>query len=305
MANFPSRPATALSGSAFMQMLESKDFGSRDDLIVREIIKGNFPDFMRKLAPITVKAGDNTLVYYVTPDYLCVGDNQDYVRVPLGGSAAQQVADAFGCILPTSKISDQIWQQAKVKLPPKPMSGITSTINGQTYSPQQFLAKKMTDTDSFIEHNRLIQEQMSGVTPGELVAGGKKDVIITNQLATNKDRVAIHGLHDTNGKPIQGKSSVHSLNYRDYSHGVRLVDKVATLNGKKVDLVSDILQKPEFSSLVSNEGAIQAISYNYKNKPTNDNTMMASNTNKSNTPKKNNSDFIISKINEFLDQIKI
>lgn len=263
MSQFPARPANALTGSQFIAQLDSKDSKNRDDLIVEEVLRGNFPDFMRNLIPITISEKGMTVIYKVTPDYLCVGNDSDYIRVPLGAPAAQRIADSFGCVLPTAKMSNQIWKEAAAKVPPKPMSGITSNISGQQYSPQEFIKKKMTDTDSFAEHNRLIQQQLANHRPGDLVAGHKKDVVISNELASRPDKVAIHGLHNTKGQAIQGGSWGHNINYRDYSHGIRLVDKIAQLNGKTVDLVKDILQNQEFAYLLSDEGALKFTAYKY------------------------------------------
>lgn len=300
MANFPTRPANALPGSQFMSQLDSSDSGNRDELLVQEILRGNIPNFMRNLVPITVTEGTNTLVYYVMPDYLCVGDDQDYIRVPLGAPAAQRIADAFGCILPTAKMSNQIWKAAKAKIPPKPMSGMTSTISGKKYSPKEFLAKKMTDTDSFIEHNRIIQEQLGSHKPGELVAGHKKDVVLSNQLADNPGRVAIHGLHKLDGTAIQGGSWGHHINYRDYSHGIRLVDKTAQLNGKPIDLVS-ILQNPQFASLVSDEGTLKMVAYQYNGAQPKKNLEVATN----NTPSAKGRLQFLQRLTDYLDKISI
>src|ERR1700743_2248072 len=150
MSHFPPRPANALSASQFFASLSSKDTGDRDELITKQILAGNFPDFMRTLSPITIQDANHKLTYKVCPDYLSVGSNDNYIRVPLGASSAQKIADAFGCVLPTAKMSDQIWKQAKTKLSPTPLSAQTSTISGKTYSPSQFLKEKLSDTDSFI-----------------------------------------------------------------------------------------------------------------------------------------------------------
>ena len=42
----------------------------------------------------------------VMPDYLAVGSDDDFVRMPMRPQTAQQIADAFGCVLPTRKIVD-------------------------------------------------------------------------------------------------------------------------------------------------------------------------------------------------------
>jgi len=268
MANFPSRPATALPGSIFISsIMKMVGSGNRDDLISNEIIRGNFPNFLRSLIPITISEGGSTLVYNVLSDYIAVGDDIDYVRTPLGGPAAQKVADAFGCILPTTKMSDQIWKSAKTKLPPKPLSGAPQTIGGKTYSVQQFLSGKMTDTDTFEHHNQIIQQQLKerGHVPGELVAGSKKDIVLSNDIAPGK--LGIHGMHEIDGRPLQpGAASPHIEDYNDYSSGVRLVDRQAKLNGKPIDLIRDILQNPEYSHFVTDGGVLHNIAYNYDGK---------------------------------------
>lgn len=276
-------------------MLGSRDFGNRDDMLIAEVLKGNIPEFMKNMVPVEIADGAYKLTYYVTPDYVSIGDNQDYIRVPVGGAGAQRIADAFGCILPTPKMSDQIWQAAKVKLNPKPMSGMTSTISGQTYSPQQFLAKKMTDTDSFVEHNNIIQDQLqkSNHNVGDLVAGSKKDIVISNDVGSGK--LGIHGLHTSKGKAIQSGPTSHTADYRDYSHAVRLVDRFGILNGKRVDLINDVLKNPEYASLISNDGVLKMTSYDSKSIGAKKNEQMVA----------SNTVDTIDMLNKYLESIKI
>lgn len=265
MANFPPRKSNSLAGSVFInKIMNVKESSKRDELICQEILAGNFPDFLRKMVPIVLNENGNKLVYNAMPDYMSVGSDSDYVRVPLGAAYAQKIADSFGCTLPTPKISDQIWSSASVKLAPKPMSSMTTEISGKKYSPKEFLnSGKMTETDSFQEHNRIIQEQAKNIVPGQLVAGHKKDIVISNQMYGKKNRLGIHGLHDKDGKPIQGGAlSPHSANYSDYSHGIRLIDRSAKLNGKAVDLIDDVAKNKEYAYLISNEGALKFTSYN-------------------------------------------
>lgn len=240
---------------------------NRDELIVKEIIRGNFPDFLRKLVPITINEKGNSVTYNVMADYIAIGSDTDYVRVPISGPSAQRIADAFGMMLPTPRISDQIHEASTVKLAPKPLSAMPSLpIGGKTYTNKQFMAGKMSDTDSFEYHNQLIQEQLTGHKPGELVSGHKKDVVISNDITPGN--LGIHGMHLSNGKPIQpGGGSKHEENYKDYSHGIRLVDKVATLNGKQVDFVKNVLQDPKVAYLVNYDGALKNLAYNYKKDP--------------------------------------
>lgn len=298
MANFPSRPATALPGSAFTQsIMKMGPTTERDELIVREILRGNFPDFLRQLVPISINEKGNTIIYKAMPDYLSIGNNEDYVRVPVSGPSAQRIADAFNMLLPTPKISDQIWEKAKTRLAPKPLSGMSNIqLSGKNYTTQQFLSGKMSDTDAFDYHNKVIQEQLGqNHKPGDLVAGHKKDIVLSNDLEPG--RLAIHGLHQKGGTPLQpGGISRHEANYKDYSHGVRLIDNDATLNDKPVKL-SDVLKDPKYAYLVNNDGALKQVSYNYEGKPKSSDTAIAKN-----SP---NSIKFLERLNEYLSKINI
>src|SRR5207249_1090590 len=103
-----------------------------------------------------------TIHLEVMPDYLAVGSNADWVRVPMNPYTAQRIADAFGCQLPTTRIADEVWRSATVKLVPLPLS---------------------VDRDApatFAKHHALIEAQRAGEPLGKLVAGAKKDVVVTN-----------------------------------------------------------------------------------------------------------------------------
>ena len=116
----------------------------------------------------------------------------------------------------------------------------------------------MRSTAYFVLHNRLVHQDSlaQGAILGMLVAGQKKDLVITNRLATYPGRVAIYGWHREDGTPIQSLSTVHGENYADYSHGVRLVSMVAYVDDKERSLV-DVLQDPQLAPAVSSEGPIR------------------------------------------------
>ena len=204
------------------------------------------PGFLRHLAPVNVsgKAADGSNVQItlcVTPDYLALGSDRDYVRVPLGLRAATRIGEEFNMILPTPRMVDMIYRQADLRLSPRPMSP----------GPQ------MTSTNYFMRHNATVeaQRQSAGAAPGTLISGHKKDVVLTTRLASNRGRVAIYGWHQRNGQPIQPLSTVHGAGYADYSHGVRLVSRTAFLNGQSVDLRT-LMADPRYAGLLSSEGPI-------------------------------------------------
>ncbi len=243
----PNRKGSAKGGKVVMAGLMGSGGTTRDGAVVREVLSGNTPSFLRDLVPVEVNGrardGSRTnIVFCVMPDYLAVGSDRDFVRVPMGMPAASQIAARFDMMLPTRQMVDQIYRAADVRVAPKPM----------TPGPQ------MSSTDYLVRHNKTVEGQIRGASvDGRLASGHKKDLVLTNRLNSNRGRVAIYGWHRTNGKAIQPLSTVHGKNYADYSHGVRLISQTAYLNGRPVRL-ADLFADPTYAELISDEGPIRA-----------------------------------------------
>jgi hypothetical protein len=255
MANIPSRKPDALGGSEFFRRISSiKNASEVDSYVYDEIVSGNIPNFLRNFASINVENNGNKLTYSVMSNYLCVGSDEDWVMAPVGAVTAQKIADAFGCTLTTKKMVDQIYSAADVKLTASPIPA----------------SSRMTQNSAFLEHSDRIKSQMQGANQGRLFAGHKKDVILSNN-AGKKGKLGIYGFFDQNGKAIQAWDiSPHDINYRDYSHGIRLVDRNAVLNGKPVDLLNDIIKNPQYSGLVIDGGPLTVSPYKSNNQKTKD-----------------------------------
>jgi hypothetical protein len=245
--NLPPRPANALTGSQFWSSVANLGASQREQAIQAEILNGNVPDHLRQMKPLTLSvqtSSGETLhaTAYVTPDYLAIGSNDDYVLVPMSPITGQAIADGTGTTLPTRKLVNLIYQQADVKLRPRP----------QEPGPQ------MTSTAYYARHDNTLREQrdQAGAAAGDLIAGHKKDVVITPRLDQKPRSVAIYGWHPSEGKPIQPLSTVHENTYADYSHGVRLVGPTLIINGEPHATV-DVLRDPEGSKLLSDEGVIK------------------------------------------------
>ncbi|CAF1302410.1 unnamed protein product [Adineta ricciae] len=240
--SIPSRTITGTTfGNSIMNIGPNQ---VREDLIFAEFQAGNIPDFMRTPIPISVTAGNDTLTYWVLPDVLCVGTNADYLRTPLNPLTARRVADIYGAVLPTKKMAHQIWQAATVKLTPSP--------NGPPYD------STMMSTERMVFHNTKIQTALGNKTPGELISGHKKDVVITTGLLTYPQNVAIVGWWYPSGQMIQPLNyKSHDRFYKDYSHGIRLVNRMVTINGQWYDIY-DVLRNAAVASLISDEGAFDA-----------------------------------------------
>ncbi|RZA19348.1 MAG: hypothetical protein EOP10_19675 [Proteobacteria bacterium] len=245
LINLPNRPANALSGSAFMKKIARLDGGARETAMVAEILKGNIPSFLRRLTPIDTKltAGiyrGQTLRYYALPDYLAVGSDEDYVRVPLNLYSVEKLSEQLDLSLPTVKMVDDIYAHAKQKFAPQPVVNklkISSTSNIQT-------------------HNDMLKAQFGErYHAGELTAGHKKDVVQSRRILRKPGSIAIYGWHRNSESPIQPLSTAHSADYADYSHGIRLVSNLVKIGQQTLDL-RDILENKNQASPLSYEGTI-------------------------------------------------
>jgi hypothetical protein len=245
--SIPRRPADAPGGKEFVEALGKLTPAQREEAIAKEVLRGNVPDFLRTFTKVTVKAKDkagkeHVAVVEVMPDYLAVGTDSDFVRLPMTPQTAARIADAFGCALPTRKVVDEVFGSATVKLEPKPMTADRELVT------------------TFLKHNALIEDQRVGKKLGELVTGVKKDIVVSNRLAEKPHRVAIYGWHKLDGKPIQPLTIVHGEQYVDYSHGVRLMKRTVLVDSKPQD-VRHVLYAAELHPLLSDEGPITRPTY--------------------------------------------
>lgn len=250
------RTAGALSGSEFVKSISDStlSLADREQIIFKEVKSGNIPPFFRHLTEIkdTVSIGNKTYTirYFVLPDFIAIGSNEDYFYCPMRPQLAQKIAVMLKCSLPTRKISDKIYQQASVKLTPQPIPP----------------SKAMITVPVFEKHNRMVYEQrqnsLQSFPLGSLVAGNKKDVVISNKIYTPdmKSRVVIYGWHKPDGKAIQPLYNGHTSDHVDYSHGIRLIQNKLWINGKRSN-IKTILQSEVLHPLLSDEGVISKPNY--------------------------------------------
>jgi hypothetical protein len=244
MMNIPSRDPATETGSAFMKRINDLPLAEREEEIFRAAAAGNIPDFIRNAISMQGEFKDSAgvshrVIFDVMPDYLSIGSDEDFCRIPMNPRTAQRLADLFGASLLTAKLSDHIWENAAVKLVP---------FNYVPVGNANELVSK------FIEHNAQIEKQLAaaGGHHGQLVAGIKKDVILSVRIAERPDRVVIYGWHKPDGKPIQPVYSGHVWWYVDYSHGIRFINNQVLVDGKPA-LFTDILKDPVLYKIFSNE----------------------------------------------------
>ena len=252
--NIPPRNPIAQNGTQIINSITNLSLHEREAFILNELIKGNIPDFYRKLNRITdsslIEEVYKHIVYYVIPDYLALGSNSDYFLCPMSPVLGQTIADSLNCSLPTRKMVNQIWSAASVKMQPEPIPP----------SPQ------MITVPVFARHNSLVwiqrQSFFSENPLGNLVSGNKKDVVISNLIYNYPPpgRVVIYGWHYPSGKNIQPLYAGHIDTYADYSHGIRLIQNEVYVDGDTL-LVKDVLMSATLNSLLSDESIISITYY--------------------------------------------
>ncbi len=242
LLNLPPRPADAMGGAEFIRRTTGLSIAERDRAVVVEIERGNIPPFLNHLTPVTVNSmakdgRDVSATVWVTPDYLAIGSDDDFFYVPLNYYSATLIAARLGCVLPTPRIVDAVYDQSVHHLKPAPLP-----------------ASPLMGTNLYMaEHKEKIDNQRRGFALGELISGHKKDLVLTNRLAQIPGRVAIYGWHLATGHPIQPLSLVHGARYVDYSHGVRLVASVVNIGGVTRSIY-EALQDSRLASALSLEG---------------------------------------------------
>ena len=251
----PARPAGSMTGSQFMASVSNMIFTDRENAIHSELAKGNVPDFMRTFTKLQSTFLDNDgvshlVIYEVMPDYLCIGSNDDFCRIPMGPVTAQKIANLYGAAMPTSKLVDDIYLKAKIKVAPV------------TYAP---VGNENEQVAKFILHNTAIENQRiaSGQPLGTLMGGTKKDIVISNKIVdpTRPGYVVIYGWHQLNGTAIQPLTNIHSGSYVDYSHGVRLMNVEILVDSMTMN-VKQMLTDAKWYKVLSNEtGAMTQPSY--------------------------------------------
>lgn len=249
--------SSSLGGTAFYQQAAAMKWAARDSFVLKEILAGNAPSFLKMFVPVRVAVLDSATgktiqaIFYAAPDYLAVGTNEDWARVNITPMAAQQIADKLDCFLPTRKMVDDIYKAAKLKLEPVPMYAFRDS------------------TPTMWHHHLIIEGQRKGrkACPPErrgLIAGIMKDVVISGKISRDgrPNRVAIYGWHKTDGKPIQPLYTGHIKWWVDYSQGIRLIWRKIKVGNKWMDYTA-VLKDPVLKKLLCDEDFCDFYRYDY------------------------------------------
>jgi hypothetical protein len=221
--SLPPRDASAPGGHAIMEAMANKSQTEREAYIIAQVKAGNIPPHMRELEPVTVRDADGSeRTVYTLPDFIGVGSDDDFVRVPLSVPAAQVSAQHLGGRLPERVEVDAIYEQAGATLP----------FSNRTPDDTMATVPVMVEHNDYLEGIR----RERGIAQGTLIAGHKKTVMAPRR----KGEVTIYGWHGDRpeegqrpragrGEAIQPYQTPHGEMHADYSHGVRVIfDRPAT-----------------------------------------------------------------------------
>lgn len=247
---FSPRMPDAKTGSELMELMKTMTIEEREELIVDEVLNGNTPSFCKSFVEIEFQYNGHTAVVEVLPDYLAIGSDDDFCRIPVTPETAQLIADELNCSLPTPLMVDKIWENAGIKIIP-----ITHVPNGN-------------DNEKiwmFELHNSEIEDALSNHGTDwnretTILGGLKKDIVITNRLSGIEDKVAIYGWHKPDGSKWQPLYTGHTNTYMDYSHGVRFVNQTVVVDNQQMN-IKDVLTDVGLYQLLSNENGIMEQPY--------------------------------------------
>lgn len=248
--DLPTRPVDAPGGTTFGHDVATLELREREERIFAEVARGNVPSWLRQLVPVTIERRTGgrlaKVTFWVTPDYLAVGSDRDYFLMPLSPHLAQRLADLVAGSLPTPVMVDAIWAAAEVRLGPDSIAPSAAMIT----------------VPVFANHNRMVRARRdSNPLPfGALVAGHKKDVVLSARLDSLGNRVAIYGWHKPDGQPIQPLNTWHTTGHVDYSHGIRLVHRVVWIDGATY-VIADVLRDSALAGLLTDEGVMRKARY--------------------------------------------
>jgi len=208
---------------------------AREELVYQAAIKQGPP---KNLVPVTVDGPGGTKITYKTmADYLII----DGIRVPMTPVTAQRIANHFGMVLPTSKMSKQIYDAAKTKVRAAPLSGTgyTSPLTGKHYSAKDVVKNRISQSDAAVYYSSLTDQELSKHKNPGLIGGHGKEITEPNKDASIQD-VSFGGWQGSAGDPLQPYTYAHRGQagaHTEYALNARFIDGevIVTLpNGKKV-----------------------------------------------------------------------
>lgn len=235
-----------VTGTSFAaQARAMPDWRAMSRLMLDHVRAGHVPSFMRESNWRWVESRQiidgklQVLRMRVSPDFLPVGIDTDYLVFGPTPAEAQSMADHFKAILPSRKLATLIDQQSPQRLPLADVKG------APTYLP----LSQIETIDAVLAAREI--DRIRGTAPG--AAGHRKDIVVGPNLDGGKLAIFGGGGGPYDGWAVQPYSTIHHGGYGDYSQGLHLIARRALLNGVEVDLAT-IFTDPKLHVLVSDMG---------------------------------------------------
>jgi N-acetyl-anhydromuramyl-L-alanine amidase AmpD len=216
--------------------------------------QGLQPEFVT----LPVAVGRLRGVVYVAQDALSLGEPADSIRVNVTAETAQWICDLQGWMLPTTKVCDLLWQQARVRLSPCLQPATRQQRLERGYSPS------MADTAAMVRHSQEIDKKREGRRG--LICNVGKHWVLSKALGSKPGRAANYGYYDGSAPYVsasglrmwQTLSTAHNLHHVDYSQVLQPLRAEMLVEGQ-VRSVADVLLDHELAPLVSDEGPLSIV----------------------------------------------
>jgi hypothetical protein len=204
-------PPATMTATEILRQLPNTLCEEREQAICEFFEAGQCPMWLRQWVEIPVAADGLSGAFYVMPDFLCLGTDDDYVYTPLGAINAERALRRFKAVLPTQRMVSLVYAMSKKQV-------------AQPWGPPYDNSMKLTERWAVQTRKAAKGIKASGAHNGDLVEGHFKNVIVSPRTVTSHGTdLSFFGWYDGRGRPIQGDSGAHGSSYCDYSHGVRAV----------------------------------------------------------------------------------
>lgn len=165
-----------MRGDDILNSLPENPSPAREHQILDHVRAGNY---VINWLPITIESGPRRATFWVSNDAIRLGDKESSFRPGMTQLTQQKIADELNAVLPTAKLSDEIYRQADLKIKPNLVFG------GPKMAKMSTMKAYNASVDARIQN--IITEIYAGtVLPEEfLIASVGKDWVNSRRLLGN------------------------------------------------------------------------------------------------------------------------